>query len=797
MHAVDKHVFNPLFAQNAMCDGTQADRRPPAGTKRKSPFDVSEPTYGLNQHVLGFNVIEEMIRKSAHGDQAKKRWQPLPLAHSKHRVRQPGDFVLLDRSKNSSHSTPETVAKRRRRTGQPVARRRSVPSMGHHTAPFRGNECVDAYASNQDSECVELVRDAEQLRILGVAASPVKDGKRVPPCSTHANATTVRLCEDSVADCKAESTDGLLWKSFADNQAALDSTSDGGVDIQLHSGDTCSASSLQPFSANAGDLVAKEESEDGKTVPSFLNMQSGYCVKRKARRWSRMRTRSHPPDKQPHGREFDRLHRDGSLRKHLWNLERDGLYLNALSMSQANSAAQEKELPQEISDGKATNAPNSVVGRTPCGYSRQIVTADNVIHLAQVAPAMISAPVDHVSRCDENASNAKTRTVCHAAEIDAQTTPASAATSSSSQHGSVRRSRRLSRRNDGVLKFPEVIDLTLEENRDSSLSEISSKIDDLRIGSEGASPRKTDNRELVQAKPSVRENELTHVRESVEVSYVEPQFLKPLSDEEIAIVKALTQGRCSSEPLATIPHAGITLRREDFRRLRNVRWLNDEVINAYVALINQRNQWHFQSKRGVAGEVSRRPRTYVFSTYFHTRLVSSGYDYPGVSRWTRKANVDILQKDLVLVPVNLGNNHWILSGVDMYHRQFLYLDSMHGPDSAKVLHTLKRWLYDEVLDKHGIEQANKLSVDTWGILNHRYFVFCDSRKRDDTLSAPPVVASNLKRIPLQRDGGSCGVFTAKIADCLELGLEIYFTHANIRLVRQRMALDLYRRVLPG
>jgi sentrin-specific protease 1 len=225
--------------------------------------------------------------------------------------------------------------------------------------------------------------------------------------------------------------------------------------------------------------------------------------------------------------------------------------------------------------------------------------------------------------------------------------------------------------------------------------------------------------------------------------------------------------------------------------------LNDELINAYVALINQRNQFHL-ARADSQTIVADRPRTYVFNTYFHTRLVTSGYDYPGVARWTRRAGVDIAEKDLILIPVNLGNNHWVLAGIDILRQTFLYLDSMHGRDRAGVVSSLKQWIYDEVHDKHGLAAANALGVDAWTVLCNQYLPFQrqgSDAKGDSNTNVHQ--SSSTQRIPMQRDSGSCGVFTTMIANCLEMGIRVYFNHQHIKLIRSRMALDLYRRILPG
>lgn len=264
-----------------------------------------------------------------------------------------------------------------------------------------------------------------------------------------------------------------------------------------------------------------------------------------------------------------------------------------------------------------------------------------------------------------------------------------------------------------------------------------------------------------------------------------PLVKRKLTRDELDRVDKLTTGSRTEEPLSINPDANITLRRRDYKRLRGVRWLNDELLNTYVAMVNVRDKFFFQSPEAhyfPSDNKVERPRSYMFNSFFYTRLTSTGYDYDGVARWTRRAKVDVLEKDLLLIPVNIGGSHWILAGVDIRRRCFLYLDSFHGRDSTGVLPTLRNWFYDEVKNKHEQKEADVLDLESWDDLENSYLTGFDDK----------CVA-----IPLQEDGGSCGVFTAKIADCLALGISVYFGHKTIKSIRQRMALDLYERVLPG
>lgn len=57
---------------------------------------------------------------------------------------------------------------------------------------------------------------------------------------------------------------------------------------------------------------------------------------------------------------------------------------------------------------------------------------------------------------------------------------------------------------------------------------------------------------------------------------------------ELEEVDSLTFKVPKDQVMAKIKEANIELRSEDFSRLRGSRWLSDELINAFVALINSK-----------------------------------------------------------------------------------------------------------------------------------------------------------------------------------------------------------------
>lgn len=167
--------------------------------------------------------------------------------------------------------------------------------------------------------------------------------------------------------------------------------------------------------------------------------------------------------------------------------------------------------------------------------------------------------------------------------------------------------------------------------------------------------------------------------------------------------------------------------RADFSTLKWCHWLNDEIINLYMQLLQVDismpgdNLWYCingSDKAYCLQETNMRkqaegrnvPRAHIFNTFFWTRLACFGceYDYAGaafssgclgaqdalihdlsfffraadamlgagVARWTKK--VDVFSQDLLIIPINHHNLHWCLATVDMRTHIISYYDSMLG-----------------------------------------------------------------------------------------------------------------------
>jgi sentrin-specific protease 1 len=198
--------------------------------------------------------------------------------------------------------------------------------------------------------------------------------------------------------------------------------------------------------------------------------------------------------------------------------------------------------------------------------------------------------------------------------------------------------------------------------------------------------------------------------------------------------------------------------------LRQGAWLNDEVINFYMSLLDERN------KRNLANKTlppAAKLKIHFFNSFFYTKLIQNkGYCYADVKRWSKRANVDIISLDKVVIPVHVHGDHWCLAVINFQLKRFEYYDSLGGRNST-CLKNLRQYVKDEA------KEHKKLDYNFAGWTDY---------VPDD--------------IPHQRNGCDCGVFTAKFADYLSENREFNFSQDDMPYFRRRMVLEIkYKKVL--
>eukprot|EP01012_Entosiphon_sulcatum_P065501 TRINITY_DN9445_c0_g1_i3.p1 TRINITY_DN9445_c0_g1~~TRINITY_DN9445_c0_g1_i3.p1 ORF type:complete len:358 (+),score=31.02 TRINITY_DN9445_c0_g1_i3:426-1499(+) len=199
----------------------------------------------------------------------------------------------------------------------------------------------------------------------------------------------------------------------------------------------------------------------------------------------------------------------------------------------------------------------------------------------------------------------------------------------------------------------------------------------------------------------------------------------------------------------------VKLRRSDFLTLRPPTWLNDEVVNLYFSLLQDRS-----TRPGF-------PPIHVFNSFFILKLTARGYDYSAVRRWTKKA--DIFSRRLLLIPVHKPG-HWVLVVVNLELGCIAYYDSLGGCDSS-LLQVVQRYLLDEHRDKQPTSRSE----------------------------APHLILKQPKNLP-QQTSSDCGVFACKFAEVITRDSSkvpsFTFGPQDMPYFRKRMVLELFHRFVP-
>ncbi|GFG26046.1 dihydrosphingosine 1-phosphate phosphatase C823.11 [Aspergillus udagawae] len=187
-------------------------------------------------------------------------------------------------------------------------------------------------------------------------------------------------------------------------------------------------------------------------------------------------------------------------------------------------------------------------------------------------------------------------------------------------------------------------------------------------------------------------------------------------------------------------------------------WLNDEIINAYLALIVD----YLRRSHGNAGRHDK-PLFHAFNTFFFSNLRDKGYQ--SVRRWATRAKIGgeaLLNVDTVFIPVH-NSAHWTLIVVRPGERTIEHFDSL-GSLSRRHVGLVQGWLRAELASRY-VEQE-------WTVL--------------------PSIS------PQQDNGSDCGVFLLSTAKAVAVGLEpLSYGAKDIVVLRRKIVAELMNGGLDG
>ncbi|MES1907584.1 MAG: hypothetical protein MHM6MM_000676 [Cercozoa sp. M6MM] len=291
---------------------------------------------------------------------------------------------------------------------------------------------------------------------------------------------------------------------------------------------------------------------------------------------------------------------------------------------------------------------------------------------------------------------------------------------------------------------------TLSSSDSAKRRELDERMKQLTLSREEASRRKAAQRQRVSPKLQSK--------------------IAPLSEADSA---AEQRALSSAGPIVT--KFNIAILPEHMQRLCPGQWLNDELVNFYMSMINERSNAFKWTSGKTKPEITRKDgiKVFAWSSFFYERLSRNGYTFKNVARWTKKQHVDVFALDLMIVPINRSNVHWTMATVDFRDKTVRYYDSMHN-DGADVRENLLSFLQDEFVNTRRPHRCEELGVAEIPF----------DRSEWTTEAA---------KCPKQSNGFDCGMFVCKFADFLSDELPVEeVTQERMTYFRKRAYAEIER-----
>lgn len=204
----------------------------------------------------------------------------------------------------------------------------------------------------------------------------------------------------------------------------------------------------------------------------------------------------------------------------------------------------------------------------------------------------------------------------------------------------------------------------------------------------------------------------------------------------------------------------LTITYKSMSRLDKKGYLNNEVINSYMMLLNKRAN-------------NKNSNYYFFNSFFRIALMGDNEfnqsykfeDHPytpiNVQGFIGKKKT-LFNFDKVFIPSNVRKNHWTLTVIDLNEHQIEYFDSLNGDIAENFSKRLQEYI------QHHATLCKRKCKKKWKIVHQ-------------------------KQIPQQANKYDCGVFLCKYADYLSDNLDLRFDQSDISYFRRRIAFEIINR----
>ena len=223
------------------------------------------------------------------------------------------------------------------------------------------------------------------------------------------------------------------------------------------------------------------------------------------------------------------------------------------------------------------------------------------------------------------------------------------------------------------------------------------------------------------------------------------------SEEDTSVVVALPAGARG---------VAVNILGKHICRMRTGAWLVDEVINAYMWLLQMRsNEGVYQWNQSRPGDAPAKKPSHFFNSFFFTNLLPPGARdpvYDGVRGFARNilsTGGNVFKLDRLIIPVHVDNAHWCLVVAFVQERKIQCYDSI-GQEGTRWMEALREYLRHEAEKwaRDGTVARHLLALDEWTL-----------------------VPTQTRETPQQNNGSDCGVFTCTFAECASEGRAMHFS----------------------
>ncbi|KAH9577856.1 Ulp1 protease family [Trypanosoma melophagium] len=244
----------------------------------------------------------------------------------------------------------------------------------------------------------------------------------------------------------------------------------------------------------------------------------------------------------------------------------------------------------------------------------------------------------------------------------------------------------------------------------------------------------------------------------------------------------------SSQSIAVSYKNGLSLTYEQLTTLGPGRWLNDQIINAYISMIcEERNSYEH-------GEVTMSMGTHFFAK-IEQELRGNGAsagskELPplqfnsGILRWLKRRQHILFpgKTRIILVPINLSQTHWALAALNWENKTWVYYDSyIHGEA------TISRGKYILRQLAHTFSEARRILCNDHNISEVNHWHLCVAKPSHARLSTE---IKDFLFAPQQQNMFDCGVFVCYFAWCLVNNVAPSFTQDDVTILRRVMVHEL-------